>query len=124
MVYLKKTSKINSKRKTPEQGDVIWVDLTAEDTQGIEEQKKRPVLVVSNEKYNNVCGGLVKIVPITTSTHKFPYHEKLPNGLKVHGQLMLEHERTIDAKSRNYEYCCKLPDEYLNQIIEKLLTSY
>ena len=62
--------KANPKTTVPKQGDVIWVDMDEEDTLGHEEQKKRPVLVISNDQYNSICNGLVKVVPITTTDNE------------------------------------------------------
>lgn len=116
--------KANPKTTVPKQGDVIWVDMDEEDTLGHEEQKKRPVLVISNDRYNRICNGLVKVVPITTTDNEFPYHVDIPDGAKVHGKLMLQQERVIDAIARDYEYSCHLSDGFVKKIIEMLLTSY
>ncbi len=123
-----KDKKTNPKSMAPMQGDVIWVDLDQEDTVGHEQQKKRPVLVISNDDYNDYCGGLTKILPITSSSRqnrrKFAFHVRIPDGFEVHGQVMLEQERAIDVTARNYDYCCHLPEDTVEEIIKLLKTSY
>lgn len=115
---------MENKNEVPSQGDVIWIDLSRGNSQGHEQQGRRPVLVVSNDKFNYMCGGLVKVVPITTSPHEFPYRINLPEKFKVKGKLMIDQERTIDVINRNYKFYCHLPKEDVKQIIEVVLTCF
>lgn len=115
---------MKNKNKVPSQGDVIWIDLSEGSSLGHEQQGRRPVLVVSNDKFNKMSGGLVKVIPITTSTHKFPFRIELPEKFKVKGNLMIDQERTVDVINRNYQFYCHLPKEYVEKIIELLLTCF
>ena len=115
---------MNSKRKMPSQGDVIWIDLNEVNSTGHEEKGRRPALVISTNKFNNMNGGIVKVIPITTSSHNFPFHIKLPEEFKVKGKLMIEQEREIDVVKRNYEVYCHLPSELVKKIIEIFLTCF
>lgn len=108
----------------PLQGDVIWIDLNEANSSGHEEKGRRPALVISTNKFNKLNGGIVKVIPITTSSHKFPLHIDLLEKFKVKGKLMIEQEREIDVVKRNCEFCCHLPLEFVKEIIEIFLTCY
>lgn len=71
--------------QAPKQGDILWVNLNP--TQGHEQQGKRPVLVVSNDDFNELCGGMVKIASITSTMRPFPLHVQVPAGLPIHGMV-------------------------------------
>ena len=115
---------MNTQKNDPSQGDVIWIDLDKENPLGHEEQGRRPVLVISNDSFNHLNGGIVKAIPITTSSHQFPYHIDLPKKAKVKGKVMIDQEREIDIKARHYKFYCHLPDSFVKKIIEILLTSF
>lgn len=104
------------------QGDILKVNL--DPTLGHEQRGYRPVLVVSNDDFNAVCGGMIKIVSITSNEKEFPLHVKLPDGLPIHGKVLLDQERTIDSSYREYKYVCSVPDEFMDEIIEKQNLTY
>ena len=52
-------------------GDVVWADLDR--SQGHEQTKRRPLVVVSNERYNRLC-NLSMVVPITSKATGYPLH--------------------------------------------------
>ncbi len=104
------------------QGSILIVDLNP--VKGHEEGKRRPVLVVSNNDFNRITRDLVKIVPISSTKNIFPLHVPLPNSMKTKGQVLTQHERTIDLNARNYRYVEQCPSDTLNQIIKILKTMY
>lgn len=115
---------MKNKKKVLSQGDVVWLDFSEGSTLGHEQMGRRPALVVSNDKFNYLNGGLVKVIPITTTSNQFPYLIEIPEKFKVEGKLMVNQERTVDVISRNYEFFCHLPKEFVKKIIEILLTSF
>lgn len=52
-------------------GDVVWADL--DPSRGHEQMKRRPLVVVSNERYNRLC-NLSMVVPITSRETGYPLH--------------------------------------------------
>ena len=52
-------------------GDVVWADL--DPSAGHEQAKRRPLVVVSNDKFNARC-NLTITVPITTTDSGYPLH--------------------------------------------------
>lgn len=105
-----------SKNSTPNQGDIIWINFNP--VKGHEQGGRRPALVISNNKFNRMCGGIVKLIPITSSTHEFPLDVELPEDLEIQGKLKIEHQTSLDVKSRGYEYACKVSEDFLDTIIQ------
>jgi len=106
---------------TPTQGDIIRVDLNP--TKGHEQNGYRPALIVSNDDFNKLT-RLVKIVPITSQIKEFPMHLDLPDELETHGQILIQHERTIDLNARGWKFVEKCPDSVLNDALEIISETY
>lgn len=108
--------------EAPKQGDVLWVNLNP--TQGHEQRGKRPVLVVSNDDFNKLCGGMVKVVSITSTMRRFPLHLSLPDNLPIHGMVKLEQERSVDLGYRGFEYTCHVPQDFMNKVLQVINRTY
>ncbi|WGN89784.1 type II toxin-antitoxin system PemK/MazF family toxin [Ligilactobacillus faecis] len=103
------------------QGQVVKTNLNP--TRGHEQKGMRPVLIISNNEYNRLT-GLVKVVPITTKLKDFPMHLDLPENLDVEGQVLLEHERTLDLVSRGFELIDEVPKEFLDKVLSIIKMTY
>lgn len=103
------------------QGDIFKVELNP--TQGHEQRGWRPVLIVSNNDFNNLT-DLVKVVPITSQEKDFPLHLKLPKGLETYGQVLTQQERTIDLNYRSHEYVEHCPQDFLDSVLEFISETY
>lgn len=101
------------------QGEILKLNL--DPTKGHEQAGYRPVLVVSNNDFNRLCGGLVEVVPITSEIKQFPLNINLPKNAAVHGQALLSQLRTIDLNSRKFKRAGKVTDEFLQQIVKILI---
>jgi mRNA interferase MazF len=82
-------------------GEIRLVDL--DPTRGSEASKRRPAIVVSNDRANAVAArrqrGIVTVVPITSNTSRvFPFQALLPaaeTGLKVDSKAQAEQVRSV-----------------------------
>lgn len=108
--------------KLPNQGDIVKLNLTP--VEGHEQDGYRPVLIVSNDEFNRVCGGIVKVVPITSNEKDFPLHLELPESLKIHGKVEIEHERSIDIVARGYKYFDHVSDNFMNEVLSTIELTY
>lgn len=108
--------------KAPKQGQILWVNLNP--TKGHEQRGRRPVLVVSNNDFNKLCGGMVKVVIVTHTMRPFPLHLELPKGLPINGMVKLEQERAIDLSYRGYEYVCDVPSEFMKKVLKIVSWTY
>lgn len=82
-------------------GEVRLVDL--EPTRGSEAGKRRPAVLVSNDRANDVAArlgrGVVTVVPVTSNTSTvFPFQVLLPatqTGLQVDSKAQAEQVRSV-----------------------------
>ena len=84
-------------------GDVVWADL--DPAAGHEQNKRRPLVVVSNDKFNARC-NLAMAVPVTSTDSGYPLH--LPIGrvpsedgsAPIDGFAEIEQLKSLDLESR------------------------
>ncbi|MBQ9067525.1 MAG: type II toxin-antitoxin system PemK/MazF family toxin [Eggerthellaceae bacterium] len=85
-------------------GDVVWADL--DPSSGHEQTKRRPLVVVSNNKFNARC-NLTMVVPITSSDTPYPLHIGVgtvpgeSDGAPIRGYAEAEQLKALDLDSRN-----------------------
>ena len=104
------------------QGMIIMVSLNP--IEGHEQDGYRPALVVSNNDFNQLCGGMVKIMPITSNEKYFPLHVKLPKLDNIHGVVELEHERSLDLSFRSFKLVDEVPQGFLADLLKKNSATY
>ena len=97
------------------QGDIIWLDFDPQ--AGYEQKGRRPVLVISNETFNNFS-KMVIVCPITNTDKKHPFHIKLNEKTKTTGVILCDQARTLDIIARKYELVESIPDEILIEVID------
>ena len=97
------------------QGDIIIVDF--DPSVGHEQQKTRPALVVSTNKYQKYCGHFAIVCPISHA-NDFPLNIPLPDGLKTTGKVLCGHLRYMDINARNYRYVESVDQAFLNYILQ------
>ncbi|MBS6947283.1 MAG: type II toxin-antitoxin system PemK/MazF family toxin [Bifidobacterium scardovii] len=104
-------------------GDVVWADL--DPTAGHEQNKRRPLIVVSNDEYNRY-NNLVMTVPIT-SNHEYPLHINVgliptEDGGEVYGWAEIEQAKSLDLDARNASKIASLEEETMERITVMLLS--
>lgn len=95
------------------QGDIIVISF--DQSIGYEQQKTCLALIVSNNVFNDNCGGMVLACPISHS-HAFPTHIQLPESLKTDGMVLCDQMKSMDIGARNYEYVESVSDDFLAQV--------
>jgi mRNA interferase MazF len=101
----------------PEQGQILKLNLNP--TVGHEQKGYRPVLVVSAALFNRHT-GFCWVVPVTTPKKGLPNEIRLPEGLPVHGTLLLSQLRSIDWRARAFAVVCSVPPAFLEDINARL----
>jgi len=104
-------------------GDVVWADL--DPAAGHEQNKRRPLIVVSNDEYNRY-NNLVMTVPIT-SNHEYPLHINVgliptEDGGEVYGWAEIEQAKSLDLDARNASKVASLEEETMERITVMLLS--
>ena len=85
-------------------GDVVWADL--DPSVGHEQSKRRPLIVVSNDKFNRRC-NLTMVVPVTSTDSGYPLHLSVgvvPSedaGQPIKGYAEIEQLKSLDLEYRN-----------------------
>ncbi len=104
-------------------GDIFWANL--DPTLGVEIQKTRPVVVVSNNTINQ-HSQLVIVVPLTTNTARLsPSHVLIPQGeggISQDSKALTEQIRSID-KQRLTVKIGTLSDRFLRLIEQAIRNS-
>ena len=106
---------------SPKQGDIVFMDFNPQ--AGHEQAGKRPALVVSNDSYNRFT-GLAIVCPITNTNNKFPMHVPLEGKTAITGVILCEHVKSLDLSARNAEFREKLPDDLLQEVMERIFLSF
>lgn len=106
-------------------GELRLVDL--EPTRGSEANKRRPAIVVSNDRANATASrlgrGVVTVVPITSNTAQiFPFQAFLPateTGLKMDSKAQAEQVRSV-AVERVGPLLGRVPSTVMHQVDDAL----
>lgn len=80
----------------PSRGEIWTADL--DPTRGREQAGRRPVLVVSADRFNHGAAELVVIVPVTSKHKAVPWHVAVSppeGGLRKRSHLMCEAVRCV-----------------------------
>ncbi len=105
------------KRRFPERGDAVWIDLNPQ--AGHEQRGRRPALVLSPWAYNAKV-GLALLCPITAQLKGYPFEVRIPEGLRIGGVVLSDHVKSLEWKARNAQFICALPNEVLGEVLAKL----
>ncbi len=85
-------------------GDVVWADL--DPSKDHEQAKRRPLIVVSNDRYNRRC-SLTMVVPITSKETGYPLHADVGmvpsegTPAPIRGFAEAEQLKTLDLNARS-----------------------
>lgn len=83
----------------PARGDVWLAELNP--TRGHEQAGRRPVLVVSEDLFNQGPAGLVIVLPVTSTVRKIPSHVRVAppeGGLRDRSAVLCEAVRSISRE--------------------------
>lgn len=103
----------------PERGDIVWLDFDPQT--GHEQAGRRPALVISPSSYNRKV-KLAIFCPVTNQEKGFPFEVKLPMNLKAKGVVLADQVKNLDWQRRSVEFFCKVPEEVLEEVFEKIQT--
>ncbi len=98
----------------PEAGDIIVITFNSQS--GIEIQKQRSALVVSNSSFNQKT-GLVMVCPITSTQRDFPLHVVLDQRTETHGEILCEQLQSLDYNARNWQFAEAAPDDIFERVL-------
>ena len=108
-----------SAKYAPSRGDVVWISLNPQ--AGHEQAGRRPALVVSPVAYNRKV-GLAILCPITNQVKGYPFEVMIPSGSVVTGVVLSDQVKSLDWRERQAELICRLAEETVLEVMEKLGT--
>lgn len=100
-----------SKKKSiyhPERGDICFLDM--DPTLGVEQAKRRAVLVLSDGEFNRKL-GLAFVCPITLTAPRHGFHLRLTNQMMTKGTVMIEQLKSLDYVARHASFVERAHDE-------------
>jgi mRNA interferase MazF len=106
-----------SRSYCPKRGDVVWLSFAPQ--AGHEQAGHRPALTLSPEAYNHKV-GLAIFCPITTQIKGYPFEVPVPVGLKAAGVILADQVKSLDWHARNAQFCCRIPEATLAEVLQKL----
>lgn len=98
----------------PRKGDFVIVSFDPQ--AGHEQRVRRPILVVSNDLFNDRT-GLCIACPITTTARSYPFHVLIPDGLTISGVVMVDQVKSIDYRARGVKRVGAAPADVLEQVL-------
>jgi len=88
---------------------------------GHEQAGRRPAIVLSPSSYNAKV-GLSLFCPVTSQIKGYPFEVLVPEGLKITGAVLSDQVKSLDWKIRKAEFCDRLPETVVSEILKKLAT--
>ena len=104
----------------PEQGDLIKMNFSPQASH--EQGGRRPALVISNASFYRYT-HLGIVCPITTKIKDYPMHVRLDERTKTTGEILCEHVKSLDLGARGAAYVEALPDDLLQEVLERVRLS-
>jgi mRNA interferase MazF len=101
----------------PDAGDVAWFYF--DQTQGTEQEGRRPGLVLSNRSYHERSRRAL-VCPISRRTAPWFFNVRLPDGMNTQGAVLVDQLRSIDRDSRMFHIIERAPDDVVAEVLAKL----
>ncbi|MBT1162999.1 type II toxin-antitoxin system PemK/MazF family toxin [Bifidobacterium sp. SO1] len=104
-------------------GDIVWANL--DPASGHEQNKRRPLIIVTNDAYNRY-NNLPMTIPVT-SNREYPLHVNIgviptEDGDEIHGWAEIEQAKCLDLEARQAVRVGSLDEATLDKITETLLS--
>ena len=95
----------------PEAGDIVMIDFDPQ--LGHEQAKRRPALVITDQRYNR-ASGLAVVCPLTSQRKPYPF--ALPTTIgKVDGALLVDQLKSLDWQARHARFHSRSEPKLLNK---------
>ena len=96
----------------PDAGDIVMLDFDPQ--VGREQAKRRPALVLTEQRYNR-ASGLAVVCPLTSKRKPYPF--ALPIDIdKVEGAILVDQLKSLDWTMRNARFHSKVASSVLSRV--------
>jgi mRNA interferase MazF len=96
----------------PEAGDIVMIDFDPQ--VGREQAKRRPALVLTNQRYNR-ASGLAVVCPLTSKRKPYPFALPVSVG-QVEGAILVDQLKSMDWSGRKAEFHSKAEPGLVNKV--------
>ncbi len=103
--------------RVPSGGDIVWAELSP--TLGTEQSGRRPALVVTPLRYNEISTRVL-VCPITSVIRSWPFEVLLPPSTKTVGCVLVDQIRSIDRAARVFRHIETVPEHVLEDVVTRL----
>jgi mRNA interferase MazF len=100
----------------PKKGDIVWLDFDPQ--AGHEQAGRRPALIISGLRYNQVT-GLALVCPITSKVKGYPFEVALISK-KLKGVILSNHLKSLDWKVRSAEFIESCSKPVIDDVVAKI----
>ncbi len=96
----------------PEAGDIVMMDFDPQ--VGREQAKRRPALVLTDQRYNR-ASGLAVVCPLTSKRKPYPF--ALPVTIdRIEGAVLVDQLKSMDWAGRDAEFHSKADPGLVNKV--------
>jgi mRNA interferase MazF len=88
----------------PDSGDLIWLDFDPQ--AGREQAGRRPALVLSPRRYNDVT-SLCVLCPVTSGSKDYPFEVALGGDGPITGVVLSDHVKNLSWEARNAAFAVR-----------------
>ena len=96
----------------PDAGDVVFLDFAPQ--AGREQAKRRPALVLTNERYNR-ASGLAVVCPLTSKRKPYPFALPIVSD-QIEGAVLVDQLKSLDWGARHAEFHSKAATVLLTKV--------
>ena len=105
--------------QAPDRGDLVYVNFNPQ--AGHEQAGKRPGIVLSPKRFNQLTGFAV-LCPITRQQKGYPFEVELPSGLAVEGVILTDQVKSLDLRARQLQIVGRAPNEVVSDCLDLIHT--
>ena len=96
----------------PEAGDIVMLDFDPQ--VGREQAKRRPALVLTDQRYNR-ASGLAIVCPLTSKRKPYPFSVPITVD-QVEGAVLVDQLKSMDWAGRNAEFHSRAEPVLVKQV--------
>lgn len=101
----------------PEAGDIIWLQFDPQ--AGREQAGRRPALVLSPRRYNEIA-RLCVLCPITNTVRGWNFETLLPDACSTTGAVLSDQVKSLSWEQRRAAFIERAPDAVLIDVRAKV----
>ena len=101
----------------PDRGDLAWVNF--DPRVGHEQSGNRPAVVLTPHGYHLKTPYFI-VCPITSNMTPYPFKVPLPEGLPIHGAVLVDQAKSLDRWARGMDVVGRVPEQVMADIRGRL----